>query len=130
VNITKRVLTDSYSDLTQRAKIDLDFLLLTVAAAVICAFGFKLNSASVIGTFAMGFLATIAAAVFGDHVPVGDRRSIKRGVVMLGIGVAEQNADLVLASGIIVLCNVFGIYLGAIVMVAGLNWILRARGAS
>ena len=49
--------------------------------------------------------------------------------VMLGIGIAEQNSHLVYASGIIVLYNVFGIYLGSIVMVAGLHWIAKARYA-
>jgi uncharacterized membrane protein len=95
VSITQKVLNDSYYDLTERAKLDLDFLLLTVAAAAICAFGFKMNSAPVIvgamvispllypvicagvatyrtdwsafiravGTFAIGLLASIAAAV-------------------------------------------------------------------
>ena len=94
-HITQKVLNDSYRELTERAKIDLDFLLLTIAAAAICALGFKMNSAPVIvgamvispllfpvvcagaatyqadgsafirasGTFAMGFLAAIAAAV-------------------------------------------------------------------
>ena len=47
-HITKKVLNHSYYDLTERAKIDLDFLLLTVAAAAICALGFKMNSAPVI----------------------------------------------------------------------------------
>ena len=94
-HITKKVLNDSYFHLTERAKIDLDFLLLTVAAAAICALGFKMNSAPVIvgamvispllypiicagaatyqanwgafikavGTFAVGFIAAVAAAV-------------------------------------------------------------------
>ena len=47
-NITEKILYDAYHDLTQRAKIDLDFLLLTVAAAAICALGFKMNSAPII----------------------------------------------------------------------------------
>jgi uncharacterized protein (DUF2062 family) len=47
-HIARKALHDSYSDLTERAKIDLDFLLLTVVAAIICAFGFKMNSPSVI----------------------------------------------------------------------------------
>jgi uncharacterized hydrophobic protein (TIGR00271 family) len=47
-HITRKVLDESYSELRERANIDLDFLLLTVAAAFICAFGFKMNSASVI----------------------------------------------------------------------------------
>jgi uncharacterized hydrophobic protein (TIGR00271 family) len=47
-HITRKVLDKSYSDLRERANIDLDFLLLTVAAALICAFGFEMNSASVI----------------------------------------------------------------------------------
>ena len=47
-HITKTVLHDSYFDLSARAKIDLDFLLLTAAAAVICALGFRMNSAPII----------------------------------------------------------------------------------
>ena len=94
-HITEKSLSETYPDLKDRAKIDLDFLLLTVAAAAICALGFKMNSAAVIvgamvispllypvicagvatyqadwnelvravGTFAVGFVAAIAAAV-------------------------------------------------------------------
>jgi len=47
-HITEKILYDFYYDLTQRAKIDFDFSVLTVAAAVICALGFKMNSAPVI----------------------------------------------------------------------------------
>ncbi len=47
-HITQKSLRDSYFGLTERAKVDLDFLLLTVAAAIVCAFGFKMNSAAVI----------------------------------------------------------------------------------
>ena len=47
-HIAQKILNDSYYDLTERAKIDLDFLLLTVAAAAICGLGFKMNSAPVI----------------------------------------------------------------------------------
>ena len=43
-HITQTILNEFYFDLTERAKIDLDFLLLTVAAAAICALGFKMNS--------------------------------------------------------------------------------------
>ncbi len=94
-HITQKGIDQSYRDLKERAKIDLDFLLLTVAAAAICALGFKMNSAPVIvgamvispllypvicagaatyqadwstliravGTFAVGFIAAVAAAV-------------------------------------------------------------------
>ena len=48
VNITQKILFDTYDELTERANIDLDFLLRTIAAAVICSFGFKMNSAPVI----------------------------------------------------------------------------------
>ena len=48
MHITKKILYDSYDELTQRARIDLDFLLLTVAAAIICVLGFKMNTTSVI----------------------------------------------------------------------------------
>lgn len=47
-HITERVLNHTYYVLTERAKIDLDFLILTVSAAIICALGFKMNSAAVI----------------------------------------------------------------------------------
>lgn len=48
MNITRKSLRACYRDLAERASIDLDFLLLTVVAAVICTFGFRMNSASVI----------------------------------------------------------------------------------
>jgi uncharacterized hydrophobic protein (TIGR00271 family) len=205
-HITQKVLDDSYRTLTDRAKIDLDFLLLTVAAAVICALGFKMNSAPVIvgamvvspllfpvicagaatyqadaraftraiGTFAIGFMAAIAAAIVVGlfyattfRSEIVDRLSeapadyflvaffsglagtyayfspkiheavagiaisvaLIPPIVMLGIGlgvgIAKQNADLVLTSGVIVLSNIFGIYLGSIAMVAGLHRISR-----
>lgn len=94
-HITQKVMDDTYYDLSERSKIDLDFLLLTISAAVICALGFRMNSAPVIvgamvispllfpvicaaaatyqadwtaffrsiGTFAIGVLAAIVAAV-------------------------------------------------------------------
>jgi uncharacterized hydrophobic protein (TIGR00271 family) len=94
-HITEKILHDTYYDLTQRAKVGLDFLLLTVSAGVICALGFSMNNASIIvgamvispllfpvicaaaatyradwsdlfraiGTFAIGFLAAVSAAV-------------------------------------------------------------------
>ena len=50
-------------------------------------------------------------------------------VAMLGIGIANRDAGLVYASVTIVLCNVCGIYIGSIAMVAGLHWITRDRDA-
>ena len=47
-HITEKILHDTYYDLTQRAQISLDFLLLTVSAGVICALGFRMNNASII----------------------------------------------------------------------------------
>ncbi|MGA7487545.1 MAG: DUF389 domain-containing protein [Xanthobacteraceae bacterium] len=207
MSITKKILNNSYYDLKERAKIDLDFLLLTVAAAAICALGFKMNSAPVIvgamvispllypvicagaatyqadwstfiravATFAVGFVAAVGAAVVVGlfsattfRSEIVDRLSasgmdyvlvalfaglagtyafyspkiheavagiaisvaVIPPIVMLGIGIAKQNTDLVLTSGIIVLSNVIGIYLGAIVMVAVLHRISRDRVAS
>ncbi len=207
VHISPKVLKDSYDDLTERAKIDLDFLLLTVAAAVICAFGFKMNSASIIvgamvispllypiicvgvatyqtdwractravGTFAMGFLAAIAATVVVNlfYMTTFQSEIVARlsagavdyffiaffsgvagtyaffspkiheaiagiaisvalipPVVMLGIGIAELHPTLISTSASIVLYNIFGIYLGSIIMVAGLHWISRESVAS
>ncbi len=94
-HITEKILHDTYYDLTQRTRIGLDFLLLTVSAGVICALGFRMNNAAIIvgamvispllfpvifaaaatyqanwndifravGTFAIGFLAAVSAAV-------------------------------------------------------------------
>jgi len=47
-HITKRIVKDNTTELVQRATIDLDFLLLIVFAAAICALGFKMNNASAI----------------------------------------------------------------------------------
>jgi uncharacterized hydrophobic protein (TIGR00271 family) len=106
-HITENILRETYCDLTERAKIGLDFLLLTVSAAVICALGFRMNNAAVIvgamvispllfpvicaaaatyqadwrvligaaGTFAIGFLAAIAAAVVVGLFHATDFRS-------------------------------------------------------
>jgi uncharacterized hydrophobic protein (TIGR00271 family) len=210
-HITEKILHDTYYDLTERAKIDLDFLLLTVAAAVICALGFRMNNAAVIvgamvispllypaicagaatyqadwnalfrafGTFAVGFLVAVAATVVvgvfhatGFRSEIVDRIAASGmdyflvaffsglagtyaffspkmheavagiaisvalipPVVMLGIGlgigIAKQSTDLVFVSATIVLANVFGIYLGSILMVAVLHRISKDRAAS
>jgi hypothetical protein len=47
-HFTRTLLRQAYDNLTERAKLDLDFLLLTVTASGICALGFEMNSASVI----------------------------------------------------------------------------------
>jgi hypothetical protein len=44
---------------------------------------------------------------------------------MLGIGLAEKKVDLMLASGLIVLCNILGIFIGSAAMIAGLYWISK-----
>jgi uncharacterized hydrophobic protein (TIGR00271 family) len=210
-HITEKILRDTYYDLTERAKIDLDFLLLTVAAAVICALGFRMNNAAVIvgamvispllypvicagaatyqadwnaffralGAFGVGFLAAVAAAVVVGVFHATDFRSeiidrlsasgmdyflvaafsglagtyaffspkihaavagiaisvaVIPPIVMLGIGlgigIAVENTNLVLVSGVIVLSNIIGIYLGSIVMVAVLHRISKDRVAS
>jgi len=106
-HITEKILHETYFDLTERPRIGLDFLLLTVSAAVICALGFRMNNAAVIvgamvispllfpvicaaaatyqtdwraliraaGTFAIGFLAAIAAAVVVGLFHATDFRS-------------------------------------------------------
>ena len=207
-HFTKNNLMNSYRDLKARANIDLDFLLLTVAAAVICAFGFRMNSAPVIvgamvispllypvicagaatyqadwsalrraiATFAVGFVAAVAAAVVVGLISATTFRSeivdrltasnmdyflvaffsglagtyafyspkiheavagiaisvaVIPPIVMLGIGLGigltKQNTNLVFVSGMIVLGNVIGIYLGSMVMVAVLHRISRDR---
>lgn len=47
-HITEKILHETYCDLTERARIGLDFLVLTVSAAAICALGFRMNNAAVI----------------------------------------------------------------------------------
>ena len=106
-HITEKILHETYCDLTERARIGLDFLVLTVSAAAICALGFRMNNAAVIvgamvispllfpvicvavatyqadwresiraaGTFAVGFLAAITAAVVVDLFHATDFRS-------------------------------------------------------
>lgn len=205
-HITQKVLNESYFDLTERAKLDLDFLILTVAAAAICGLGFKMNSAPVIvgamvispllypvicagfatyqadwstfiravGTFAVGFAIAVSSAVVVGLFSATTFRSeiVERlsasgmdyvlvalfsglagtyaffspkiheavagiaisvavipPIVMLGmglgIGIARLDTNLVHASATIVVSNVIGIYLGAIVMVAVLHRISR-----
>ena len=46
--ITKRNIAESYAGLIERAKLDFDFIVLTIGATVICSFGFRMNSPSVI----------------------------------------------------------------------------------
>ena len=209
--ITEKILQDTYFDLAERAKINLDFILLTVSAAVICGLGFRMNNAAVIvgamvvspllfpvicaaaatykadwraliqvvRTFAVGFLVAIAAAVVVGlfhatdfRSEIMDRLSASRmdyflvalfsglagtyaffspkiheaiagiaisvalipPVVMLGIGlgigIAKENTNLIVVSATIVFTNVFGIYLGSIVMIAVLHRISRDRVAS
>ena len=48
VKLTKNQLKESYDKLVIRTQFDLDFILLTIAAAAICSFGFRMNSSSVI----------------------------------------------------------------------------------
>jgi len=72
------------------------------------------------GTYAF-FSPRIHEAITGIAISV----ALIPPVVMLAIGLAERKADLIRASGTIVLCNVSGIYLGSIVAVAGLYWISR-----
>jgi uncharacterized hydrophobic protein (TIGR00271 family) len=209
-HITQEGLDQSYHNLTERAKIDLDFLLLTVAAAIICALGFRMNSAPIIvgamvispllypvicagaatyqtdlvafiravGTFAIGLVVAVVAAIavgvfhattfrseildrlsgemvdyflvalfsglagtYAFYSPkiheavagIAISVALIPPVVMLGVGlgrgITKQNTDLATTSGMIVLSNVFGIYLGSIVMVAGLHRISRNRVA-
>ena len=48
VKLTKNQLQQSYEKLVISTQLDLDFILLTIAAAAICSFGFRMNSSSVI----------------------------------------------------------------------------------
>jgi hypothetical protein len=46
--VTTKSLNESYHHLIQRAQIDLAFVVLTMSAAAICAFGFEMNSPAII----------------------------------------------------------------------------------
>jgi len=207
-HITEKILYDTYRDLADRAKIGLDFLLLTASAGVICAFGFNMNNASIIigamvispllfpvifaaaatyqsnwndlfravGTFAIGFLVAVATAVVvgvfhatefrseiinrlssatGDYffvaffsglagtyaffspkiheavAGIAISVALIPPVVMLGLGlglgITKNNTNLVFTSSAIVLANILGIYLGAILMIFVLHRISRDR---
>lgn len=207
VNFTREALRKSYDDLRIRSKVDLDFFVLTISASIICAFGFNMNSASVIvgamllspllypvicvgvatflldistlvrssTAFAAGVLLAIAvAAVVRSVLPSAPQSEIAERlltnrvdyfvvamvsglagtyaffspkiheavagiaisvalippVIMLGIAVAQFDARFAIASGMIVICNVIGIYVGSIVTVAGLHLISRNSGKS
>ena len=79
----------------------------------------------VAGTYAF-YSPKIHEAVAGIAISV----ALMPPVVMLGIGLAESNASLAVSSVTIVFSNVLGIYAGSFIMVAGLHWMLRTRGAS
>ena len=80
-HITEKILNETYSVLKDRAKIDLDFLLLTMSAAVICALGFKMNSAAVIvGAMVISPLLYPSSAPGSRLIrPIGPKSSGPRG---------------------------------------------------
>ena len=82
----------------------------------------------VAGTYAF-YSPKIHEAVAGIAISVAVIPPVVMLGVGLGIGIAIQNTDLVTVSATIVLGNVIGIYLGAIVMIAGLHRISRDRVA-
>lgn len=77
------------------------------------------------GTYAF-FSPKVHEAVAGIAISV----ALIPPVVMLGIGIAKENTDLIFVSATIVFANVIGIYLGSLVMVVVLHQITRNRVAS
>ncbi|CAN5348094.1 hypothetical protein BH10BAC1_BH10BAC1_03760 [soil metagenome] len=62
--ITQELLSKSYERLEDRAQFDLDFIFLTIVAAVICTFGFRMNSTSVIiGAMVLSPLLFVIVAI-------------------------------------------------------------------
>jgi len=62
--ITQELLSKSYERLEILAQFDLDFIFLTVVASVICTFGFRMNSASVIiGAMVLSPLLLVIVAI-------------------------------------------------------------------
>jgi uncharacterized membrane protein len=80
------------------------------------------------GTYAF-FSPKIHEAVAGIAISVAVIPPIVMLGIGLGIGIAKQDANLVLVSGTIVLSNIIGIYLGSIVMASVLHRISRDRVA-
>jgi uncharacterized hydrophobic protein (TIGR00271 family) len=72
------------------------------------------------GTFAF-FWPGIVEALAGIAISV----ALVPPVVMLGIGLAELDSDLIRGSAVIVALNVIGMMLGAFTATAGLSWYAR-----
>ena len=69
VKLTKNQLKESYDKLVIRTQFDLDFILLTIAAAAICSFGFRMNSSSVIiGAMVLSPILLTVVAVSYTHL--------------------------------------------------------------
>ncbi len=78
------------------------------------------------GTYAF-YSPKIHEAVAGIAISVAVIPPIVMLGIGLGIGIAKQNTNLVYVSGMIVLGNIIGIYLGSMMMVAALHRISGAR---
>jgi len=200
--ITKSNISESYASLIERAKLDIDFIVLIIGAAVICSFGFKMNSPSIIvgamvispllypvvsigtasfkkdwgtlfhgiRTLVIGLIIAIIAAIivnsffFTEHrSEIVDRLSsapidyffvalfsgltgtfayfwpaiieaiagiaisvaLIPPIVLIGIGIANFDSQLSIASATIVAINILGIYLGSLFMFIGLHFMAR-----
>jgi uncharacterized hydrophobic protein (TIGR00271 family) len=92
VHITRTIFRESYQQLRERAKLDPDFLLLTVAAAIICAVGFRMNSASVIvGAMVISPLL-YPVICLGAATCQGDGRAFSRAVRTFALGLVAAIA--------------------------------------
>jgi len=200
--VSRAHLAEAYGRLKDRSRLDLDFVVLTAAAAAICSFGFRMDNASVIvgamvispllysvvstgvathkrdaaalfhgirtllygiaiaagvaaavnlafatdqgseiagrlasepldyffvaffsgiaGTFAF-FWPDIVEAIAGIAISV----ALIPPIVIVGIGLATRDASLIEGGSLIVVLNVVGIYLGSLLMFAGLRLFTR-----
>lgn len=86
--ITLKGLDNSYRSLIKKSRLDFDFILLTFGAAAICAFGFKMNSPSVIiGAMVISPLLYPVVSL-GVSTLKADLETFKQGLLTGVIGLA------------------------------------------
>lgn len=86
IKITQKSITESYEGLVLRAKLDIDFILLTIFSTTICFFGFRMNSPSIIiGAMVVSPLLYAVVAT-GTASFKRDWQSLLRGLKTLFIG--------------------------------------------
>ncbi len=97
---TKASILKSYVNLAEKAKLDFDFIILTIGAAAICSFGFKMNSPAVI----VG--AMVISPLLYSVVSIGVA-SFKKDWKVLLDGLATLTAGIIIAISISAFLNLF-----------------------